>query len=41
MQFEIDLNYQQVKKDVLDIVKDELERIGKDENLRYLVRKGK
>jgi hypothetical protein len=39
MQFEIDLNYQQVKKDVLGIVKDELERIGTDENLRHLLKK--
>jgi hypothetical protein len=41
MQSEIDLNYQQVKKDVLDIVKEELERIGSDENLRHLVKKQK
>lgn len=39
MQAEIDLNYQQVKKDVLDIVKDELERIEKDENLSHLIKK--
>jgi hypothetical protein len=39
MQFEIDLNYQQVKKDVLGLVKEELGRIGTDENLRHLVKK--
>ncbi len=39
MQQEIDLNYHQVKKDVLNIVKVELERIGGDENLRHLVKK--
>jgi hypothetical protein len=39
MQSEIDLNYQQIKKDVLGIVKEELDRIGNDENLRHLVKK--
>jgi hypothetical protein len=41
MQQEIDLNYHQVKKDVLNIVKEELERIGMDETLRHLVKKEK
>lgn len=39
MQAEIDLNYQQIKRDVLDIVKEELERIEGDENLRHLLKK--
>jgi hypothetical protein len=38
MQSEIDLNYRQVKQDVLDIVKEELERIGNDESLRHLLK---
>ncbi len=40
MQTEIDLNYKQIKQDVLDIVKEELERIEGDESLRYLLKKG-
>lgn len=39
MQTEIDLNYKQIKQDVLDIVKEELERIEGDENLRHLLKK--
>jgi len=38
MQSEIDSNYRQVKQDVLDIVKEELERIGDDESLRHLLK---
>lgn len=39
MQTEIDLNYKQVKQDVLDIVKEELERIEADPELRKLLKK--
>jgi len=38
MQTEIDLNYKQVKQDVLDIVKGELKRIKNDKDLRYLIK---
>lgn len=39
MQSEIDLNYKQIKQDVINIVKAELERIEGDENLRHLLKK--
>lgn len=39
MQTEIDLNYKQIKQDVLDIVKKELNRIEGNESLRYLLKK--
>jgi hypothetical protein len=39
MQVEVDLNYKQIKQDVLDIVKEELERIQNDESLRCLLKK--
>lgn len=39
MQTEIDLNYKQIKQDVLDIVKEELERIEADPELRKLLKK--
>ncbi|MPL86302.1 hypothetical protein SDC9_32282 [bioreactor metagenome] len=39
MQPEIDLNYKQIKQDILDIVKEELERIEGDDNLRHLLKK--
>lgn len=39
MQEEIDMNYWQVKQDVLDIVKEELERIERGENLRHLLKR--
>ena len=32
-------NYNQIKEDVKQIVKDELERIAGDENLKYLIQK--
>jgi hypothetical protein len=38
MQSEIELNYWKVKQDVLDIVKEELERIENDESLRHLLK---
>ncbi|OFY41180.1 MAG: conjugal transfer protein TraG [Bacteroidetes bacterium GWF2_40_14] len=39
MQTEINLNYKQIKQDVLDIVKKELRRIEGNENLRHLLKK--
>jgi hypothetical protein len=39
MQAEIELNYKQVKQDVLNIVKEELERIENDPELRGLLKK--
>lgn len=39
MQTEIDLNYKQIKQDVLDIVKEELDRIEADPELRKLLKK--
>jgi len=39
MQAEIELNYKQVKQNVLDIVKEELERIENDPELRWLLKK--
>jgi hypothetical protein len=39
MQTEIELNYKQVKQDVLNIVKEELDRIENDESLRHLLKK--
>lgn len=41
MQTEIDLNYKQVKQDVLNIVKEELERIEGDPELKKLLKKEK
>ena len=32
-------NYNQIKEDVKQIVKDELERIAADENLKHLIQK--
>ena len=32
-------NYNQIKEDVKQIVKDELERIATDENLKHLIQK--
>ena len=32
-------NYNQIKEDVKQIVKDELERIANDENLKHLIQK--
>lgn len=40
MQAEIQQNYEQVKKDVIQIVKEELERIENDPELRKLLKKG-
>lgn len=39
MQTEIDFNYQQIKRDVMNIVREELERIEKDPELRKLLKK--
>lgn len=39
MQTEIDSNYKQIKQDILDIVKKELNRIEGNESLRYLLKK--
>ena len=35
----IQVNYNQIKEDVKQIVKDELERIAGDENLKHLIQK--
>lgn len=40
MKAEIDNNYAQVKADVVQIIKDELERIGNDPALAHLIKKG-
>jgi hypothetical protein len=39
MKEEIQSNYQKIKTDILSIVKNELERIGNDPDLKHLIQK--
>lgn len=41
MQNEININYKKIKQDIMNIVKNELGRIGNDNNLKYLMKKEK